>query len=58
MRRTNKKEINLNKLKTGCSPCMKEAKIMKQKISKRNISDINNQEFKKIVSSLFKKDKV
>ena len=56
MRRTNKKEINLNKLKTGCSPCMKEARIMEQKISKRKLSDINNQEFKNIVSSLFKKD--
>ena len=58
MRRINKKMINLNKLKTGCSPCMKEANIMKQKISKRNISDINNQEFKKIVFSLFKKDEI
>ena len=56
MRRTNKKVINLNKLKTGCSPCMREAKNMEQKISNRNISKINNQEFKKIVSSLFKKD--
>ena len=56
MRRTNKKVINLNKLKTGCSPCMKQVKIMEQKISQRDISEINNQEFKKIVSSLFKKD--
>ena len=51
-----KKNINLNKLKTGCSPCMRETKIMEQKISKRNISDMKYQEFKKIVSSLFKKD--
>ena len=56
MRRTNKKVITLNKLKTGCSPCMREAKNMEQKISNRSISKINNQEFKKIVSSLFKKD--
>ena len=56
MRRANKKVINLNKLKTGCSPCKQEARVMEKKISKRNISDINNQEFKKIVSSLFKKD--
>ena len=56
MRRINKKVINLNKLKTGCSPCMNQAKIMEQKISKRDISKINNQEFKKIVSSLFRKD--
>ena len=52
----NKKVINLNKLKTGCSPCIKQVKIMEQKISKRNISEINDQEFKIIVSSLFKKD--
>ena len=58
MRRVTKKDINLNRLKTGCSPCMNEAIIMKQKISKRNISDINNQEFKKIVFSLFKKDEI
>ena len=56
MRRTNKKVINLNELKTGCSPCMNQAKIIEQKISKRNISEIKSQEFKKIVSSLFKKD--
>ncbi len=51
-----KKNINLNKLKTGCSPCLNEAKKLQNKISNRNISKINNQEFKKIVSSLFKKD--
>ncbi len=56
MRRAIKKEINLNKLKTGCSPCMKEAQIMKQKISKRNISEIKIDEIKSIVSSMFKKD--
>ncbi len=54
MRRTTKKEINLNKLKTGCSPCMKEAKIMEQKISNRKISDIKINEIKEIVSSMFK----
>ena len=58
MRRTNKKVINLNKLKTGCSPCMKEAMAMEQKISGKNISEIENHEFKKIVSSIFRKDKV
>jgi hypothetical protein len=26
MRRTNKKDLNLNQLKTGCSPCINEAK--------------------------------
>ena len=51
-----KKNINLNKLKTGCSPCLNEAKKLQNKISNRNISKINNSEFKKIVFSLFKKD--
>ena len=56
MRRTTKKEINLNKLKTGCSPCMLEAEKMKQKISNRRISEIKIEEVKTIVSSMFKKD--
>ena len=51
----NKKVINLNKLKTGCSPCMREVKIMEQKISKRNISEIKLKEIKTIVSSMFDK---
>tara|TARA_B100001109_G_C18604137_1_gene353837 strand:+ start:146 stop:346 length:201 start_codon:yes stop_codon:yes gene_type:complete len=55
MRRTEKKEINLNKLKTGCSPCMQEAKKMEQKISNRNISEIKIEEIKTIVSSMFEK---
>ena len=53
MGRANKK-INLNKLKTGCSPCMNEAKIMEQKISNRKISDLKVEEIKSIVSSIFK----
>ena len=56
MRRTIKKDINLNKLKMGCSPCMSEAKKMEQKISNRKVSEIKIKEVKEIVSSLFKKD--
>ena len=56
MRRTTKKEINLNKLKTGCSPCMSEAKKMEQKISHRKVSEIKIEEVKAIVSSMFKKN--
>ena len=56
MRRITKKDLNLNKLKTGCSPCLNEVKKMQQKISNREISDIKIEEIKKIVSSLFKKD--
>ena len=56
MRRTNKKDLNLNKLKTGCSPCLNEAIKMQQKLSNREVSEIKIEEIKKIVSSLFKKD--
>ena len=56
MRRTNKNSINLNKLKTGCSPCMGEAMTMEQKISNRKISEIKLEEIKDIVSSMFKRD--
>ena len=55
MRRTKKSIINLNKLRTGCSPCMNQAKIMEQKISNRNISEIKIKEIKDIVSSMFVK---
>ena len=56
MRRTIKKEINLNKLKTGCSLCTTEARKMEQKISNRKVSEIEIEEVKVIVSSMFKKD--
>ena len=56
MRRTSKKDINLNRLKTGCSPCMSEAKKMERKISNRKISEIKIEEVKMIVSSIFKKN--
>jgi len=55
MGRATKKEINLNKLKKGCSPCMLEVKKMEQKISNRRISEIKIEEVKTIVSSMFKK---
>ena len=55
MRGIIKKEHNLNKLKTGCSPCMNEAKKMEQKISNRNISKIKIEEIKDIVFSMFNK---
>jgi hypothetical protein len=58
MRRTNKNNLNLSKLKTGCSPCLNEVNKMQQKIAKRDVSKIKIQEIKKIVSSMFKKDKI
>jgi hypothetical protein len=56
MRRATKKDLNLNQLRTGCSPCLNEAKKMQQKLSNREVSEIKIDEIKKIVSSLFKKD--
>ena len=56
MRRIIKKNLNLSKLKTGCSPCLNEANKMQQKLSNRDVSQIKIEEIKKIVSSLFKKD--
>ena len=53
MRQTIKKKINLSKLKTGCSPCMSEAKKMEQKISNRKVSEIKIEEVKSIISSMF-----
>ncbi len=57
MRRTLKKEINLNSLKTGCSPCVNEVKKMQRKIASRELSEIKIQEIKSIVSSIFKENK-
>ena len=57
MRRTIKKDLNLSHLKTGCSPCLNEAKKMQQKLSNRDVSQIKIEEIKKIVSSLFEENK-
>ena len=57
MRQTLKKEINLNSLKTGCSPCVNEVKKMQRKIASRELSEIKIQEIKSIVSSIFKENK-
>jgi len=52
-KRTTKDKVNLNTLKTGCSPCLKQAKIIERKIGKRKVSEIKIEEIKNIVSSLF-----
>ena len=52
-KRATKKIINLNKLNTGCSPCLLEAQKIKLKIGERKVSEIKIDEIKKIVSSLF-----
>ena len=52
-KRTTIENVNLNKLKTGCSPCLSEAKKIELKIGNREVSKIKIEEIKKIVSSLF-----
>ena len=54
MRRTNKKVLKLNMLKTGCMPCLEETKKMQRKIANRELSEIKIKEIKNIVSSFFK----
>ena len=54
MRRTIKKDLNLSKLKTACSPCLDEVKKMQRKIANRELSEIKIKEIKDIVSSIFK----
>ena len=45
----------MNRLKTGCSPCMNQAKMMEQRISNRKVSEIKIEEVKEIISSMFEK---
>ena len=54
MMRTIKKNLNFNRFKTGCSPCLNEAKKMHVKVANRYLSEIKIQEIKNIVSFLFK----
>ena len=56
MSQATKKNINLNRLKTGCWPSMNEAKLMQQKISNRKVYEIKINEIKDIVLSMFKKN--
>jgi len=37
-------EVDLNKSSKACSPCIMECKKIDQRINKRNLSDINEQE--------------
>jgi len=57
MRRTLKKDLNLNSFKTGCSPCKNEAKKMQRKIANRDLSEMKIQEIKSLVSTIFKENK-
>ena len=53
MKRTFKKDLDLNKSSVGCAPCIKEAYKIEKKIEERSLSDIKIEEIKEIVNSLF-----
>ena len=63
MKRTNKREFNLNqtspkdynlnKLSTGCAPCLSKALEIEKHVNNRSLSEIKIDEIKKIVNSIF-----
>ena len=63
MKRTNKREFildqyspienNLNKILTGCAPCLNEASKIERQVNQRSLNEIKINEIKKIVSSIF-----
>ena len=63
MKRTNKREFNLdqsspiennlNKISTGCAPCLNEALKIERQVNQRSLNEIKINEIKKIVSSIF-----
>ena len=64
MKRTNKRELNLNKpsfdlnkSSTGCAPCLNEALKIDRQINKRSLNNIKIEEIKKIVRSIFQNSK-
>ena len=61
MKRTNKREFNLNKpsfalnksSSVGCAPCLKEALKINEQVNNRSLNEIKIDEIKKIVRSIF-----
>ena len=67
MKRTNKRELNLNRsshinynlnqISTGCAPCLNEALKIERQVNGRSLNEIKINEIKKIVRSIFKSKK-
>ncbi len=67
MKRTNKRELNLNdnspieynlnKISTGCAPCLNEALKIERQVNERQLNEIKINEIKEIVKSIFKDSK-
>ena len=67
MQHTNKKEFNLNqsslleknlnKLSTGCAPCLNQALKIERQVNGRSLNQIKINEIKEIVRSIFQSSK-
>jgi|TARA_B100001750_G_C15011773_1_gene352583 hypothetical protein len=67
MKRTNRRELyldqsspkvyDLNKISTGCAPCLKEALKIDRQVDGRSLNEIKIDEIKTIVRSIFKRSK-
>ena len=67
MKRTNKRELNLNQSSpieknlnensTGCAPCLNEALKIERQVNERQLNEIKINEIKEIVKSIFKDSK-
>ena len=62
MKRTNKRELNLNKpsfdlnkSSYGCAPCLNEALKIDRKVNNRSLNEIKINEIKEIVNQFLKK---
>tara|TARA_Y100001970_G_scaffold282271_1_gene394781 strand:+ start:590 stop:835 length:246 start_codon:yes stop_codon:yes gene_type:complete len=63
MKRTNRRELylnqsspkeyNLNKISTGCAPCLQEALKIERQVNNRSLNEIKISEIKEIVNSIF-----
>ena len=53
MKRTNKKELNLNKSSVSCAPCLNKALKIEKRINNRSLNEIKINEIKEIVNLIF-----
>jgi len=53
MKRTYKRELNLNKSPIGCAPCLKETLKMNENFKKISLNKVKMDKGKNIVRSIF-----
>ena len=57
LKQTSPKEYNLNKISTGCAPCLKEVLKIDRIVNNRSLNEIKINEIKDIVNSIFESSK-